>query len=114
MTKSYSFSFCESNYEDEDDCLPYPVSSDIDARHTFSSGNTWDIILWQFCKFLESTGYCGVTDKIRIVDEYGVMKQNNLFVCIGEKENEWSFDEDEKLSVEEYVEALDKHDGDAS
>jgi len=33
----------------------YPEASSIKARHYFEDCVAWPPILWQFCKFLEST-----------------------------------------------------------
>jgi len=41
-----------------------PEASTIKTRHYFEDGITWVPILWQFCKFLESTGYEGVRDRV--------------------------------------------------
>lgn len=95
MTKRYEFKFYDYDcYESDDDPAPYPVSSSIDATFDFQGGVTWDVILWQFCKFLESTGYEGVRAKIRLVDNYDFMVYNHLFTCIYEPE-EINKDEDE-------------------
>lgn len=81
--KTFDFKFYTNDYSnDEDDALPYPISSNLAASHEFSDGCTWDVILWQFCKFLESTGYVGVTDNIRLIDKYGFKSSNMLFECI--------------------------------
>jgi hypothetical protein len=94
MTKRYEFKFTDYECNDtDDDTLPYPVASVIDSTFDFQGGVTWDVILWQFCKFLESTGYEGVRSKIRLNDPLGIMQQNNLFECIVDEEqrdNFWS------------------------
>jgi hypothetical protein len=114
MTKRYEFKFSDYECNDtDDDYLPYPVASTIDASFDFQGPVTWDVILWQFCKFLEATGYARVTDKVRLVDPYGMMRENHLFECITEDDvtmdwdnNDWSEydpeeDEEETIKKEE-------------
>jgi hypothetical protein len=60
-----------------------PEASTIKARHYFEDGITWVPILWQFCKFLESTGYAGVCDRVLIKDPYGIEANTHLFETIG-------------------------------
>jgi hypothetical protein len=99
MTKRYEFKFTDYECDDtDDDSLPYPVSSAIDASFDFQGGVTWDVILWQFCKFLESTGYEGVRERIRLIDNFGIMSQNCLFHCIREDDftMDWSDDDTEE------------------
>lgn len=87
MTKRYEFKFTDYDCNDtDDDYSPYPVASSIDSTFDFNTAVTWDIILWQFCKFLESTGYESVREKIRLVDNFGIMTNNHLFTCIYEPE----------------------------
>lgn len=104
MTKRYEFKFTDYDCNDTDyDDLPYPVASVIDATFDFQGGATWDVILWQFCKFLEATGYEGVRRRIRLVDNFDFMTQNRLFECITEDDvtmdwnnNDWSEDDSEE------------------
>jgi len=63
-----------------------PEASTVKARHYFDDGITWMPILWQFAKFLESTGYVGVTDRIVIKDPYGIEADKCLFETIGPNE----------------------------
>ena len=60
-----------------------PEASTVKARHYFEDGITWVPILWQFCKFLESTGYEGVRDRVIIKDPYGMERDSNLFDTLG-------------------------------
>lgn len=64
----------------------HPEASTVKARHYFEDGITWVPILWQFCKFLESTGYVGVCDRVVIKDPYGIEQDNHLFETIGPNE----------------------------
>jgi hypothetical protein len=107
VTKRYEFKFSDFDCNNaDDDYLPYPVSSVVDAAFDFEGTVTWDVILWQFCKFLEATGYEGVRSKIRLVDNLGFMENNFLFECITEGDDtyDWVFDdteEDEKENTNE-------------
>ena len=60
----------------------HPEASTVKVRHYFEDGTTWVPILWQFCKFLESTGYVGITEKVVIKDPYGI-NNDSLFETIG-------------------------------
>ena len=61
----------------------YPEASTVKARHYFEDGITWVPILWQFCKFLESTGYVGVCGRVVIKDPHGIEADKCLFETIG-------------------------------
>ena len=82
MKKTFEIRFYQHDDEDTLDAAPYPTDSEFTADLTFNDGVTWDVVLWQFCKFLEMTGYEGVRAKIRIEDPLGFMSQNHLFECI--------------------------------
>ena len=60
-----------------------PEATTIKTRHYFEDCITWVPILWQFCKFLESTGYVGVCDRVLIKDPYGIEANTHLFETIG-------------------------------
>jgi hypothetical protein len=97
MTKRYEFKFTDYDCNDaDDDYLPFPVASAIDASFDFQGAATWDVILWQFCKFLEATGYEGVRSRIRLIDNFDFMSKNHLFECIEENEEDWSEDDTEE------------------
>lgn len=44
----------------------YPKNFESTTRFTFDDMATWDGILYQFCKHLESIGYVGVSDKVYV------------------------------------------------
>ena len=69
MSKVFRFIY-DSEYA-ENEPTEYPEASTVKTRHYFSDGTTWPVILYQFCKFLESTGYHGVTEKVVIKDPFG-------------------------------------------
>jgi hypothetical protein len=106
MKKTFEIKYYQ--YEDEDyDSRPYPATTDLSAQFTFDDGCTWDVVLWQFCKFLEMTGYEGVRNKIRLDDPLGFMRQNHLFECIVDEEEsntfwgEYDAEEDEEEDTDE-------------
>jgi hypothetical protein len=109
MTKNFEIKYYQNNAEDDNDCddLPYPTSTMINFDFEFGDAVTWDVILWQFCKVLEATGYEGVRNKVRLIDPYGFMAQNHLFKCIGSDEDfedwgDWDdTEEDEEEASEE-------------
>ena len=82
------------------DTTEYPEAVSIKSRYYFTDGTTWPVILYQFCKFLESCGYEGVKEKVVIRDPYDVHGDCG-FETIGPKVDDW-------VSV-----ALDNEDKDA-
>lgn len=110
MTKRYEFKFSDydCNDVDDNDYLPYPVSSVIDSSFDFQGGVTWDVILWQFCKFLEATGYEGVRSKIRLIDNFDIMSKNYLFTCIYEPDLGAAYRSDEHDAEEDEEETSKK------
>jgi hypothetical protein len=76
----------------------------VTAEFSFDDACTWDVILWQFCKFLEMTGYEGVRNKIKLDDPFGLMSRNCLFECLSDEDNSefWdSLDDSEDPPKEE-------------
>lgn len=99
MKKTFELKYYQHDEDEDYDSRPYPASTDLSAEFTFDDGCTWDVVLWQFCKFLEMTGYEGVREKIRLNDPYGFMQQNHLFTCIVDEdlsEQFWSDDDTEE------------------
>jgi hypothetical protein len=97
MDKKFKFVY-DSGYEDGMEL--YPMASTIKAEHMFQDGTRWQPILHQFCKFLESTGYVGVLDKIVIVDPYAIHDDSHLFKTIPvlpvvEYDEEFDLDDDD-------------------
>jgi hypothetical protein len=84
MSNVYRFIYDSERGEGYGVC---PEATTIKARHYFEDGITWVPILWQFCKFLESTGYCGVTDRVLIKDPYGMEADQGLFETLGPGEH---------------------------
>jgi hypothetical protein len=112
MNKTFKFIY-DSGYEDGMDL--YPLSSVIKAAHTFDDGTRWQPILHQFCKFLESTGYVGVLEKIVIVDPYAISYDNHLFHTVraipkDEYGDEFGEDDEEEEDAEEEDEEKDFQD----
>jgi hypothetical protein len=66
MKKNFTLSYTE--YEEEpnpnEEFIYYPVNLNVKTSFTFDDGATWEPILYQFCKFLESTGYVGVIGRV--------------------------------------------------
>lgn len=95
MDKKFKFVY-DSGYEDGMEI--YPLASTIKASHVFEDGSRWQPILYQFCKFLESTGYVGVLEKVVIVDPYALHSDKHLFHTIREMpvdEDEYGWDDDD-------------------
>lgn len=93
MKKTFELKYYQYEEDEDYDSRPYPATTDLSVEFTFDDGCTWDVVLWQFCKFLEMTGYEGVRSKIRLNDPLGFMQQNHLFECIVDEEqrdNFWS------------------------
>lgn len=80
MSKVYRFIY-DSEF-DNDEPTQYAEASTVKTRHYFSGCTTWPVILYEFCKFLEATGYVGVTEKVVIKDPYG-MEENGFLETIG-------------------------------
>jgi hypothetical protein len=92
----------------------WPEASSLKARHYFEDGVAWVPILWQFCKFLESTGYVGVAERVLIKDPYGIEANSGMFETLGPGEYiaHKDYDEDEEEDEEEQdddMEELDKY-----
>jgi hypothetical protein len=66
--KSYTFLYHSSVDDSESE---FPISSRLNAEHCFEDSSTWVPILYQFCKFLEASGYVGVSDKVIISEDGG-------------------------------------------
>ena len=74
------FRFIYDSEFDPNKPTEYPEAVTVKTRHYFSDGTTWPVVLYQFCKFLESTGYCGVTEKVFVKDPFGVHGECGLGV----------------------------------
>jgi hypothetical protein len=104
MSKSFEIKYYQNDAEDDNgyEDLPYPTSTMINFDFEFGNSVTWDVILWQFCKALEATGYEGVRNRIRVVDPYGIMASNHLFDCIaGDVDEDWGDWDDTEEDEEE-------------
>lgn len=77
MNKFFKLSYHDTFTSDTQGC--YPSSTSVKIEHEFEDDTTWDVILYQMCKFLEATGYVGITEKIIIKDKFGLMRRNGLF-----------------------------------
>jgi hypothetical protein len=107
MIKTFTFGY-QIQEAHEDDTVPYPINTVLTATHNFNDTCTWDVILWQFCKFLEGSGYVGVTEKVVLKDPLGIMSMNNLFESVGDDrfpfdEEDWAneYEEDEEDNEEQ-------------
>lgn len=83
MSKVYRFIY---DSEKGEGFGSYPEASTVKARHYFEEEITWVPILWQFCKFLENTGYVGIAERIVIKDPYGIEQDSCLFETLGPDE----------------------------
>jgi hypothetical protein len=81
-----TFKFIYEDTEYEGDSINWPVRSTITAEHMFEDETTWPNVLRQFTKFLESTGYNQVTERIRIEDQWG-MDEDSGFETYSDKED---------------------------
>jgi hypothetical protein len=110
MVKTFTFGY-QIQEAHEDDTVPYPINTVLTATHNFNDTCTWDVILWQFCKFLEGSGYVGVTEKVVLNDPLGIMSMNQLFESVGDDrfpfdEEDWGEDEEDEEDNEEQEEEM--------
>jgi hypothetical protein len=113
MLKTYTFGY-QIQEAGDDDTVPYPANTVLTATHNFHDACTWDIILYQFCKFLEGSGYVGVTERVVLKDPLGIMNSNQLFESIGNEgfpydEEDWGEDEEEESEEEDYLKKDDEY-----
>jgi len=80
MSKVYRFIY-DSEFQ-EDEPTEYPEASTVKVRHYFADFTAWPKVLYEFCKFLETSGYSGVLERVVIKDPYG-MESDGLFETIG-------------------------------
>lgn len=99
---TYKFIYEGRVFEDSS-TSSFPSSTTLEAFHEFDADQSWQTILWQFCRFLEHVGFEGVRERVKISGHC----DTNLFQDFYERPV--GFQE----MLEEYCEALDKHDGDA-
>jgi hypothetical protein len=92
VNKFFKLSYHDSFTTDTQGC--YPSNTSVKISHGFEDETTWDVVLYQMCKFLEATGYVGITDKIIIKDKFGLMRRNGLFEYTP-LENDFDFDDEE-------------------
>lgn len=100
--KTFKFIYGDTDYDGPSG--NWPNKSVISAEHMFEDEITWPNVLRQFAKFLESTGYENVTDKIRVEDKFGFNED-----CGFQTFNDENYDEFD----EQFREALDNFDKDA-
>lgn len=100
MSNLYRFVY-DSGYDEES---IYGESCTIDTKHYFNEDATWVPILWQFAKFLESTGYSGVTEKIVIKSNIPDYDLGDAFFETIYEESDWKKELDE---AEEELEKMD-------
>jgi hypothetical protein len=98
--KKFKISYTEGDVTEDED-IPYPAKSILKFEYDFHDSCTWDVILYQFCKVLEATGYVGVTNKIKLDDPYGMMKANGLFASAENEDYPWEDEEDEEEDEQE-------------
>jgi hypothetical protein len=67
--KTFKFSYEDIEYVG--DSGNWPNKTTIKAEHEFDDTCTWVPVLYQFAKFLESTGYVNVAKKIKVEDNFG-------------------------------------------
>jgi hypothetical protein len=89
-----TFKFTYEDIEYDGDSGNWPDQTTIKAKHEFDDTITWVPVLYQFAKFLESTGYIGVVQKIKVEDKYG-MNADCGFETFGRQEEEVEYDFDD-------------------
>lgn len=99
----FQFVYDGDQHEDSADS-PFPSYTTIEATHEFDGDQTWQPILWQFCRFLEHIGFEGVRHRVKIEGHV----EEALFQEFYERPV------DTQMSLDEYLEALDRRDGDAT
>jgi hypothetical protein len=97
-TKYFKFIYKQAHGET---CGLFPIETVIKTEHHFNEDSRWVPVLHQFCKFLESTGYVGVNDRIIIKDPYGMESDGILFETTGSRFDEDDFDEEDEDDEEE-------------
>jgi len=105
MSKVYRFIY-DSEFDTEEPTT-YPEATTVKARHYFADFTAWPTILYEFCKFLEATGYNGVMERVVLKDPYN-MERDGLFETIGPNQY---------IATDEFmekVEPLDNEDKDAN
>lgn len=89
-----TFKFTYEDIEYVGDSGDWPNKTTIKVRHEFDDAGTWVPVLYQFAKFLESTGYVGVVQKIQVEDTFGFHADCG-FETFGKKEDEIEEDFDD-------------------
>jgi hypothetical protein len=105
MSKVYRFIY-DSEFDTEEPTT-YPEATTVKARHYFADFTAWPTILYEFCKFLEATGYNGVMERVVLKDPYN-MERDGLFETIGPNQY---------IATDEFMEKaepLDNEDKDAN
>lgn len=90
MSKVFRFSFDDAFDEDS---VAFPQSTTVKHRIYVDDCSTWVPVLWQFCKFLEASGYEGVKEKV-VIKTCLPDLDNYLFETIYEKPD-WQTDEED-------------------
>lgn len=92
-----TFKFTYEDIEYVGDSGDWPNKTTIKVKHEFDDAGTWVPVLYQFAKFLESTGYVGVVQKIQVEDTFGFHADCG-FETFGKKEDdiEEDFDDTEE------------------
>jgi hypothetical protein len=91
-----TFKFTYEDIEYVGDSGNWPDQTTIKAKHEFDDTITWVPVLYQFAKFLESTGYIGVVQKIKVEDKYGMNADCGFETFGREEEVEYDFDDTEE------------------
>ena len=90
-----TFKFTYEDIEYVGDSGDWPNKTTIKVKHEFDDTCTWVPVLYQFAKFLESTGYVGVIKKIQVEDAFGFHADCG-FETFGKKEDEIEEDFDDE------------------
>ena len=90
-----TFKFTYEDIEYVGDSGSWPNTTTIKVKHEFDDACTWVPVLYQFAKFLESTGYVDVVQKIQVEDRFGFHADCG-FKTFGEPEEEFDDTEEEQ------------------
>ena len=91
-----TFKFTYEDIEYTGDSGNWPNKTTVKAEHEFDDVCTWVPVLYQFAKFLESTGYVGVIQKIQVEDNFGFHADCGFETFDKEEDTDEDFDDEEE------------------
>lgn len=94
--KTFKFSYEDIEYIG--DSGNWPNKTTVKAKHEFDDACTWVPVLYQFAKFLESTGYVNVSQKIKVEDNFGFHADSGFETFGKEEDTDEGFDDEEEIT----------------